>query len=831
MTQFLRAEAQPLVQWDAMYATQQQAFRSIVQMLDEAVGKLPPANSNRANSREEDELLLQQRTTQLAFLSGSRGTGKTSVMASLRRICGARPDSIKLDGFPADLTPLIANLQSHLIWLEPLDMELSNNSSNLLAAILARIEDAATSAVSGRRTGPAKTAIGGLLDNEYRDPLLEFQRFQANMSIAWDTAWAERRPQLDPDSLASESMRFEKSRLSLAQNLHHVLNNFAGSEIRLRPEVTNPLFVLPVDDFDLSPSSCLDLLRVLRTISVHRLFFLVLGDLKIADLVLNLKFSADLAGAAEGVLYSDFIAVQLTEVATAASEVAANALRKLIPPAQRVSLSHPTLKEALSFRPIGHAANAPALWELLHQCPVFYQDEDSKTLTQQGTLLRQMLPGVESIESEAKVTLDGLLEGPRLSSLSILLTSSRAISDVWYRLRHLTQRLPPNRSELSEAEKDTWRNSVCEFAAQLCSEAWAQDAGVPPQQRRDVPEAIRSDGSGLWNLNSLSLSADTVVTRGARIETPRPAATDTWSEFEMNCPGAWQLYVGEQTGAVGPGTSGRTALNPQTTGAVILFHDLVVDRQAPSSLLLRNVYWKRWALTVWRRGTTRVELSWPLGLGSRFWNSTWFINAWNLLLSHRTDQMTDPSSGPAFALFQWIYLSLQALNWDPALNLYDAPIARLPWATLYERIASLIPESHQQSPVHRQRRLWLTSLGSLLMPEIGLSKYLHSKPPRELLEFWQSESLAIAFLRAHNLAQLVASGLGDKAEELRKAQPQHFERNPFSPSQRSVEALSKTIQGNMNVEVEIDPEEEVRRIVKSQQRKKTTSKRSTRMKK
>lgn len=821
MTQFLRAEAQPLVQWDAMYATQQQAFRSIVQMLDEAVGKLPPADSNRANSREQEELLLLQRTTQLAFLSGSRGTGKTSVMASLRRICGARRDSIKLDGFPTDLTPLIANLQSHLIWLEPLDMELSSNSSNLLAAILARIEDAATSSVSGGRAGPAKTATGGLLDNEYRDPLLDFQRFQANMSIAWDTAWAERRPQLDPDSLATESMRFEKSRLSLALNLHRVLNNFAGSEIRLRQEVTNPLFVLPVDDFDLSPSSCLDLLRVLRTISVPRLFFLVLGDLRVAQIVLNLKFSSDLAGAAKDVRHPDTLAVRPDEVASTASEVAANALRKLIPPAQRVNLLHPTLREALSFRPIGHTANAPALWELLHKCPVFYQDhtDSDHSLIPNGNLLTQMLPRFQLEGGAAGITTDRLLGGPQLSPLSILLTSSRAISDLWYRLRRMTQRLPAENLELSQPEREAWGNALCEFAGQLCSESWSQDDRIPLKQRVDVPGAFENDGSGIWNLNSLPLNVDTTVTPGLRIRSHSKEVAGAGLEFELNRPGSWQLYVGDQHAVVGPGTSSRAELSPQTTGAVMLFHDLVVGGQQASSLLRRNAYWYRWAVTVWRRGNARVELSWPVAPSSRFWNPTWFANSWNPLLSRHTELLVHPSLGPAYALFQWIHVGTQSLDFDESSDLYDVSSERLPWSTLYKQLSRLIPGPDHQSDADRQARDWLISIGSMFMPEMGLSDLFQAKPTSELLDFWQSESSAIARMRAYRLAQFIAEDLKSSAEELRNAMPKYFQTNVFRPARHSIEAISKTLQTSSYVNVEIDVAENASGAARGKRRK------------
>ena len=63
-----------------------------------------------------------------------------------------------------------------------------------------------------------------------------------------------------------------------------------------KSRVTNPLFVLPVDDFDLNPVRCLELLRLLRSIAVPRLFTLILGDIDQAEEVLQLKMTGDFAG-------------------------------------------------------------------------------------------------------------------------------------------------------------------------------------------------------------------------------------------------------------------------------------------------------------------------------------------------------------------------------------------------------------------------------------------------------------------------------------------------------------------------------------------------------
>jgi hypothetical protein len=58
--------------------------------------------------------------------------------------------------------------------------------------------------------------------------------------------------------------------------------------------VTDPIFVLPVDDLDLNPAvRCLEVLRLLRMIHAPRLFVLALGDMNMIEIVLDLKHSGE----------------------------------------------------------------------------------------------------------------------------------------------------------------------------------------------------------------------------------------------------------------------------------------------------------------------------------------------------------------------------------------------------------------------------------------------------------------------------------------------------------------------------------------------------------
>lgn len=122
--------------------------------------------------------------------------------------------------------------------------------------------------------------------------LLQLQCLQTAVAIAWDGNLPVRGGQLDPDTYAVELLRAEHSRLSIKHELSVCLDALADAfyPAAAAAPVTNPLFVLPVDDVDLDPLRCLEILKLLRLIPVPRLFAIVLGNLKIVDLVLNLQY-------------------------------------------------------------------------------------------------------------------------------------------------------------------------------------------------------------------------------------------------------------------------------------------------------------------------------------------------------------------------------------------------------------------------------------------------------------------------------------------------------------------------------------------------------------
>ncbi len=138
----IRAEARPAIQWGELDQHQQKGLISIVKMLIETIEELKSDRTTASRYRERNAS-DKNRSGRIAFLSGGRGTGKTTLFLSLQQWTTSLPEEHDQEGNPLDLLHQLQR-QGRMIWLEPLDMDILPEDVNLLAAILARIDDALT---------------------------------------------------------------------------------------------------------------------------------------------------------------------------------------------------------------------------------------------------------------------------------------------------------------------------------------------------------------------------------------------------------------------------------------------------------------------------------------------------------------------------------------------------------------------------------------------------------------------------------------------------------------------------------------------------------------
>lgn len=370
-----RLEARPF-EWELLTEQQREAVRLVARLIAEAV-------NDTEQSGEGIHALQTRRRSQIAFVDGDRGTGKTSVLLTLHGLT-QRGSSWTAPGGEEDLGRLV-ELRERIVWLETLDMEPLGRRSNLFAAILARI-DAVCAPVKSGVLPPIAMDLDPLDAGE--DALSKLQNLQNDAVIVWDGTLPDRGARIDPSAYAAEVLRAERAGLELNARLATVMEKLAELRNATRSG-GRPVFVLPVDDFDLAPARCLELLRLIRTVMTPRLFFLVAGSVRLAEKALKLHSEGELAALAGSALSQRYWDERITPIGL---EVGANNIRKLVPPQQRARLAPVDLEEALRFS-VGRDGTTTTLHDVLKE--VHFQRNTAPAGAGEITLAEFLLVGPE----------------------------------------------------------------------------------------------------------------------------------------------------------------------------------------------------------------------------------------------------------------------------------------------------------------------------------------------------------------------------------------------------------------------------------------------------
>ena len=351
-------------------------------------------------------------------------------------------------------------------WLEPLDLEVAaDEGENLLAAVLVRIFEAID-----RSSLTASKAC--------RDAMDRLDELANDIGIAWDGNLRDRAASLDPDSYSQETLRTQQARLSTNRRLRFALeallkNNCYGF-------CKEALFVLPIDDFYLKPQASLELLRLLRMVSVPRLFLLIMGDIKTVEALFFEKALADWTAVAGPQVFATLRERTNQDVLPRAREMRARYLRKLIPTGQRAVVGWTDWDYALRFRPpvTTDSDSALQLRHLLCNVSIRWPDGPDR---HGHNLLNYLISPAVTMGDRCKAT-ECSSSGPdpkegkgskvkkfreAYSGLQILDATPREILDLWLHLRRQAEACQDT-AKSSEAredeEDDKYLRSLLEYA-------------------------------------------------------------------------------------------------------------------------------------------------------------------------------------------------------------------------------------------------------------------------------------------------------------------------------------------------------------------------------
>jgi hypothetical protein len=263
---------------------------------------------------------------------------------------------------------------------------------------------------------------------------------QVDASIAWEGNLIARSPNLDSDAYATEVQRAERARMKMNSRFRKLLDDIA-TKIPWGQSIKNPIFVLAVDDFDLNPGRCLDILKLIRSLNVPRLFTIVLGDEEVAEEVFRLDLQGDMSRIANvsidarDALSSSFI--------KRIKHISPQAVRKLVPPHQRLKLKYNTIEESLETKP---STSEKSVKEILEQFELYTElprkldrkEKASKNALQYSLydfLVDSVPEYMLAKDSSSIVQNTAIRRRYRYKGARILETSLRETIDLWFSIR------------------------------------------------------------------------------------------------------------------------------------------------------------------------------------------------------------------------------------------------------------------------------------------------------------------------------------------------------------------------------------------------------------
>ena len=572
----LRPEARPLT-WDRLDRVQQKAFEDLVVMLGDAVDQLDLCAKD--TDRTEPAVLKaarQAETNRLVLLAGDRGTGKTTMLYTLMAATLAGEKSG--DAWPSTIQ--VGKLRERLVWLSPLNLETLPGPANLLASILTRVEQTEAdqgfgiprSGEGGRRGILERSAQGG-------DLLADLRQLKSDVALAWDGNLDERGGHLDPDPYAVEVLRAEQARLRLNPMLGKALDGWAG-RVADRSALKNPLFILPIDDVDLNPTRVMEVLRLLRMISVNRLFFIVAGHLTDIDFVMFQKTIGDIWSTRPHAKGTDDQAF----IRGIARGITTKAITKILPQGQRVYLSRLDPDQVLSFRPRSRSQPLKSLLLADRGNMPFPESKEALRLdrSSSGSLFELLFCTYnEGLQFEEESPDDRSGGEPMYRGLRSLSMTPREAVDLWIATAHqrsdtasafLDQRMKQARELVAEAPitDDLVRRQLLEGLCADLDLGWSFDTSLLRCNARfGIPQKHHFEGGRI-----------SVELRGLQDWQVQPLSS-TVEKDEKGEP-----VVNEKGEPIvslrNPSLHGRnsdelgTSLNGKTSGAVAFLHDIMV---------------------------------------------------------------------------------------------------------------------------------------------------------------------------------------------------------------------------------------------------------------
>ncbi len=272
----VRKESRPLRQ-DDLTSRQRHAFDGINALLGQMVRD--ESGEHLAPNAQTPEGLVHaitphidsNRENRVILIDGDRGIGKTTVLVSL------------IDNWRKKLLERVSSSSSEdetvIVPVGLIDLLPLAKSTTLLLHVTASLEKIVDS-LRSRKGLPKVAATSSILATEKEDASSSaWSQFVNVASRGWARDLRQRASSMDAESHAIEEELAASSQLAISRIFRNLLDALI-SEVApvLGAQKSKVIFVLGIDDADMNPDKCIELLHILRLLWHPQLSFLLTGD-------------------------------------------------------------------------------------------------------------------------------------------------------------------------------------------------------------------------------------------------------------------------------------------------------------------------------------------------------------------------------------------------------------------------------------------------------------------------------------------------------------------------------------------------------------------------
>ena len=544
------------------------------------------------------------------FLDGERGVGKSTILKSLQEATKNPLDF----GFESDkdssdqgLLGATLDLQHRLIWLDTLDFDTQPRSANLLVAVLSRLSKyfdpfRTQNGQEPDRSQPSFCRLQG--SNRLAEFYTNLENTMHRLAFAWEGNLEERSSRLDMEVYAYETSRLERHRLSFQKDWADILQEASEIAQLHDPILNSPLFVLPVDDFDLNPNRGLRFLRHFNNLLSPHLIVLLLGDNDMLPVVMGLPLIKEFrASAGNNILLKQFSAIEV------AGQVAASAVRKLIAPGQTIHVDLPRFIDIVSFSTTKREGE-DRIRQLLEQIPL-----DCNTAWIDKNINYIGNKPVNDMFSFLCVDVneDGHHLLPRYQGQYSLYMPLRHLADFHNEI-----------SRLLKKPKKEWKCYFYRFVAEEIKRTVTEQLGMTHYVSHIIEEIIVGSPNGRFHFNPDRIKAKALKVPGVRL-----AGAGNCTLHAQQAEG-WRIQADVSKTDDENKNKKYHTIKFHPAGWLALFHDLMVLRSNPweeNDLRLYDAYFVH---SSWTNDTGEThEVPWPLPRWRSFWEIDLFGRTWN----------------------------------------------------------------------------------------------------------------------------------------------------------------------------------------------------------